>query len=445
MFKKIHFFTEYAVHYFRKYFLFVATGCLVGSVLFFQKDKLIQLIQTIQPKHTHIGIEGLYTIDTLPASISGLISYGLTISEEDGRSKLSPITESLTLADNNLSYLFTLKDNQSWHSGKKLEAKDITINIPGTKTIVVSPRQLKIVLQSAYVPLLSTLTKPIFLRKTLTGLGPYRVGNVTYQDGYLKTLDLVSVSNSHEIITYHFYTDSTELVNAFKLGQVDSISPDILNDSLSSWPNIKISQQIETNKYIAIFFNTEKITNKALRQALSYAAPKSEDKNDRCLGPISPNNWAYNPQVKEYAYNPTRAKELFEANKIDHINLIVGDRRLLDLADSIKKSWQDNLGLKVDISVQSSQIDSKNFEAILTYGLIPTDPDQYTFWHSTQTKTNITHLNNSRIDKLLEEGRQSYDEQQRKNIYYDFQRFLLEESPVIFLKFPTTYTYSRLK
>ena len=59
--------------------------------------------------------------------------------------------------------------------------------------------------------------------------------------------------------------------------------------------------------------------------------------------------------------------------------------------------------------------------------------------------TNITHLNNSRIDKLLEQGRQTFDQQARKQIYYDFQKYLLEESPAIFIKFPTTYNISRLK
>ncbi|MFA5795842.1 MAG: hypothetical protein WC885_01540, partial [Candidatus Shapirobacteria bacterium] len=76
---------------------------------------------------------------------------------------------------------------------------------------------------------------------------------------------------------------------------------------------------------------------------------------------------------------------------------------------------------------------------------IPADPDQYTFWHSTQEKTNITHLNNSRIDKLLEEGRLTFNLQDRKKIYLDFQKFLLEESPVIFISYPTIYSVSRIK
>ncbi|MDD3735449.1 MAG: ABC transporter substrate-binding protein, partial [Candidatus Pacebacteria bacterium] len=50
---------------------------------------------------------------------------------------------------------------------------------------------------------------------------------------------------------------------------------------------------------------------------------------------------------------------------------------------------------------------------------------------------NITHLNNPRLDQLLEEGRITTDKEKRRQIYADFQRFLLEESPAIFIEYPT--------
>jgi len=115
----------------------------------------------------------------------------------------------------------------------------------------------------------------------------------------------------------------------------------------------------------------------------------------------------------------------------------------LPIAEDIKNSWKDILGINVSITIEN-QIDLDNFDALLTYGAITQDPDQYLFWHSTQTNTNITKLNNSRIDKLLEQGRQTSDQIERKQIYQDFQRYLLEESPAIFLSYPTVYTVSRL-
>jgi len=70
-------------------------------------------------------------------------------------------------------------------------------------------------------------------------------------------------------------------------------------------------------KYLAIFLNTQKLNAKQLRQALAYATPKSTDKNDRCLSPISSNSWAYNPDVKEYNFDPARARDLLVPTKLN--------------------------------------------------------------------------------------------------------------------------------
>ena len=84
-----------------------------------------------------------------------------------------------------------------------------------------------------------------------------------------------------------------------------------------------------------------------------------------------------------------------------------------------------------------------NFTVLLVAQQIPTDPDQYNLWHSTQIGTNLTKFNRPRADKLLEDGRKSTDLKTRKAIYTEFQKYLTEEVPVIFLFHPTTYTVSR--
>ena len=445
MIKKIHFFIEYTVHYAKKYFWAIFLGLAVGSLIFINRNHISDVYQSFQVDHRHFGIEGLYTTQSLPPTILNQISYGFTIASENNKPELSPIISNLTISEDHRHYYFNFQDNLQWHNGLKFDTNDIHLNLSGAQIIPKSKTQLEIALDNPYSPLLSLLTKPIFYKNTLVGLGSFESGKITYRDGYLKTLTLTNQKNHRQKITYHFYQNSQNLINAFKLGEVDQIITDTFEEKLSQWPNVKISPQISTTQYLAIFFNTTKLSSKQLRQAIAYATPKTIDKNDRCLGPISTNSWAYNSDIKEYNYNPDRAKELIVNNEISHLNLIVGDRKLLSLAEEIKTAWEQNLHLQVTVNANSDQINLSDYDAILTYGVIPDDPDQYSFWHSTQTATNITHLNNSRIDKLLEEGRQIFDQQERKKIYYDFQRFLLEESPAIFLKFPTTYNISRVK
>lgn len=445
MLTKLHFKIEYLFSFIRRRFLIIIIGVGVGFCIIFFSHQILKFIELPIFKKENIGIEGIYTIKNIPEEIINQISYGLTINSENDKPIISPIVSSLVIENDNKDYIFTLKDNIFWHNGKKLISNDIDYSsISGIKVIPLNENKIKISLEKEFSPVLSVLSKPLFKKNTI-GLGLYKIKNYTLQEGYLKTLNLVPTKDNLFKVTYHFYQNENDLINAYKLGDVNEIKITSLPEELSKWNKSKISQEIETNKkYSAIFFNTKKINSKQLRQALAYATPKPKDNNERCLGPISPNSWAYNPEVKPYEYNINRAKELFETNKIDSINLTVGDRRLLSMAEDIKNHWESILGLKTNISVEN-QINTENFDAILTYASIPHDPDQYLFWHSTQTKSNLTKIDNSRIDKLLEEGRFVIDPLERKTIYQDFQRFLLEESPAIFLSYPNTYTITRVK
>jgi len=105
----------------------------------------------------------------------------------------------------------------------------------------------------------------------------------------------------------------------------------------------------------------------------------------------------------------------------------------------IKDSWE-KLGIASEIKITTHL--PSDYEALLIAREVPLEPDQYYFWHTTQAG-NITNLKNPRIDKLLEDGRKTIDKEKRKDIYYDFQRFLSEESPVIFLNHPVLYDVYR--
>ena len=432
------------IYFLRRNYLLIILGIIFGGGCYLQKDFILKTYTILTTRPKIIGIVGLYTTKDLPEEITNLISYGLTTVSYNDKPETSPIVSKLDVLNSNRDYVFTLKDNLYWQNQKKVTAKDFDINIPGTKIEIKNSQTIKISLSENYSAILSLLNHPFFLNKTLIGLGEYKVVSVEYQDGYIKKINLESTKTAQKIF-YNFYNNEKDLVSAFKLGEVDEIRVNSLPSDLEQWSKIKITPQIVTDRYIVIFLNTARIGSKQIRQALAYATPKVDDKNERCLGPISPLSWAYNPQVKEYNYNPSRATELLQKNKIDNLNFFVSDRELLSIGENVKTSWEKNLGTKVNLNTNNQQINLDDYDAILTFGIIPHDPDQYIFWHSTQNNTNLSNLNNSRIDKLLEDGRQTSDIQERKNIYYDFQKFLLEESPAIFIKFPTVYYISRIK
>ena len=82
-------------------------------------------------------------------------------------------------------------------------------------------------------------------------------------------------------------------------------------------------------------------------------------------------------------------------------------------------------------------IPERNFEVLLSVRQLSTDPDQYSLWHSSQTNNaNITSLESERVDKILEDGRKTFDKKKRKETYNTFNRILADEAPAIFLYYP---------
>jgi len=443
LFTKIKFKIQFVTTFIKRHFIAILAVIIAISLPAVFHKQIINFFLSPSFRTQRIALEGLYTTNTLPDEISEKISYGLTTISKNGKATNSVLVNNIENKDDK-EYTFTLNPDLYWHNGKKLTSYDINYQIDGATISPISDQEFKIILDNKFAPLLSNLSRPLF-KKNLVGLGEYKIKKITYKEGYIKTLLLKPINNDKVSIKYHFYSNEKDVIDAFKLAIVDQIKINSLPEEFNTWKNIEIEKNIETdNKYIAIFLNTQKISEKKIRQALAYATPKTKEKNERAFGPISPTSWAYNPAVKEYDYSRSRAKELFDKESLPEINLTINNRSLLTLAEEIKDSWTNVLDIKTSISI-NNQIDLQNYDAILAYSATTKDPDQYNFWHSTQFNTNITKLNNSRIDKLLEEGRSITDPIERRDIYLNFQKFLLEESPAIFLSYPTTYTLTRLK
>jgi len=132
-------------------------------------------------------------------------------------------------------------------------------------------------------------------------------------------------------------------------------------------------------------------------------------------------------------------------------SLITVDQPMLIEAASFLKSQWESLGAEVDIKTfdtSTSELELKferevikprNYEMLLFGEVLGAIPDPFPFWHSSQKKDpglNLAGEENKECDKLLEEARQSLDEAERKEKLENFQNFLIEDAPVIFLYNP---------
>ncbi|KKT32220.1 MAG: Extracellular solute-binding protein, family 5 [Candidatus Woesebacteria bacterium GW2011_GWB1_44_11] len=390
-----------------------------------------------------IGMTGRYTLSTLPNPILDMIGNGLTKLDSNGNVE-PDLASSWETPDKGKTWTFILKNNLYWQDGKRVvssginyQFSDVVIERPDDKTITFK-------LQNPYSAFPSVVSRPTF-RSGLLGTGQFRVTDLSLNGSVVEQISMKKKDG--ENIIYKFYPTEERTKLALELGHVDKIV-DVLDPSpFISWPKMKISEGSNTGQYVGVFLNTQDnlFKDKSIRQALSYAINKDLLGGIRAIGPISIDSWAYNPQVKPYGYDFAKAKATIDDYKKNakaeevSVNLSVTSI-LLKQAEMIAKDWE-KVGIKVNLQV-ISQIPS-DYQAFLAIFDIPDDPDQYSMWHSTQTATNITRYQDPRIDKLLEDGRSEINIDARKRIYFDFQRFLVEDSPAVFLYYPTIYTIGR--
>ena len=415
----------------------IGFGLLISLLLIFVMPSLSF------DKKTRIGKTGRYMATSLPISILEMVGNGLTKIEEDG-SVAPDLASSWETTDKGKTWIFTLQDDLFWQDGKKLVSDDITyhfsdvsVDYPDDKTIVFT-------LQNSYSAFPSVVSRPVF-KSGLLGTGGWKVAKISLSGSIVE--QLVLESEDKEKITFKFYPTEERTKLAFQLGQVDEIDEIYNLTPFDSWKGVKIEGHTNTGQYAAIFFNTQDqyLSEKNLRQALSYAINKPNLSTERAISPISKDSWVYNSQVKSYDYDPEKAKEIIDEYKdtlgIDILPITLSTPSLLlNQAEKIASDWRE---VGIDVNVQVVPSLPGDFQAYFAIYDIPDDPDQYSIWHSTQTSTNITRYQNVRIDKLLEDGRGELDFESRRKIYLDFQRFLVEDSPAAFLYYPTTYTISR--
>lgn len=440
-FKKIRVFSWTSKAFLRKYGQVIALSLIIGLAGFFLISKISPYLPKPK-KHERIGLVGKYTLDQLPHEILILLGQGLTLVAKDG-SVVSGLASSWTVSEDGLSYTFTLKDNIYWQDDQKMKAEDIVYDFKDVNREVIDDKTLKFSLKESFAPFLIAVSKPVFKQK-LIGSGPYKIEIIKKSGNYIRLLKL---SGPAKDITFRFYPTVEAVKLAFKLGEIDIIDGLFVNPFEEDWQKyFTLDTLVKKDRYIGLFFNNEDsfLGNKALRQALSYAIKDKPKDETKAIGPLNPDSWAYNLQVKTYNYDPKNARELLKKFKEDddeEIKIKIStSQAFLSLAEEIKYSWEEVLDIKVEIEV--IDIVPQDYQVFLGIQEIPADPDQYALWHSTRAE-NITHFKDPRIDKLLEDGRRILTREKRKEKYFDFQRFLLEESPVAFLSHPLFFKIIR--
>jgi len=394
-----------------------------------------------------IGIVGAYTTDSLPPEILGKLSRGLTKTEPDGTVK-PDIAEKWKIAPNGKAYAFYLRKNIYFSDGTNLNSSnigydfaDVAVTRPDKYTIVYQ-------LKDNYSPFLTTVSRPIF-KKGYVGVGDYKVKKIQLNGNFIESIELFS-ERLRKILSYQLsYPTFSALKTAFVLGEVSRITnlPDINfdNTTFDSFKNAKVERKTDHTKLATIFYNTRDkiLSSKTLREGLSYAIPDIFSQGERNASPLPYFSYA-NQGGNVNQLDLVHAKLLIEKSEMATQGAKL--KLTIDYLPKYEQTAKTIAGIwkKLDIDTNIQIVDKvpENFQIFLGEINLSSDPDQYTLWHSSQVN-NITHYNNVRIDKLLEDGRKELDIQKRILIYTDFQKYLLSDPPASFLFFPYYYEVSK--
>lgn len=445
-----------------KFFFALALGIGVFSLILPWLLRHVSFYQTY-----YIGIVGEYSLDNLPDEIQEQLSAGLIMIEDDG-TFVPDIAEKVTIENEGLRYRITLPTERYWQDGKLFTADDVNYPLQDI-AVSVEGDDLIYDLPTAFAPFPQILAQPLlrherklrwklFPYEELIGLSNSVLVDYQYDANNRYQLSQVTIDDraEHRRYIYRFYFTQDEALTAFKMGKVDYLF-DVTNAAeVDGWHTVTVAERQLDNQYLAVFFNNnDPLLTKNMRQALSYATEKAPPNTTRAIGPIPATSWAYFAGAKSYDKSLDSAVErlLDELPQAPIELTLTTTNQYYDIAQNLKTDWEElgnaaaeaclesnavndksvceYLRLQVKIHVQQFP-DTNNFQLLLIGQEVGADPDQYDLWHS-GLGTNFTHYKNTKVDNLLEKGRQTVDPKNRLAIYQEFQQVLLEDPPAIFL------------
>ncbi|MEO6508610.1 MAG: ABC transporter substrate-binding protein [Patescibacteria group bacterium] len=396
-----------------------------------------------------VGLTGVTDIKSIPDTVLSKISNGLIFIDEKG--KVVPIlAERWEVINNGKEYKFYLRKNLFWNDGAKFTAHDINYSFKDIEIIVPNDYEIDFKLKKQ-LPIFPTyLTQPIIKRPLVGVAGLYKVERSKVKYGNVTELSLSPTKQTYPPIVYKFYDSESKLINAYKLGQINemTITKKSVADIFSSWKNTEIVKTIDYSRLLTLFFNLNGDAfkykeRKELRQAIAMLLSHEDykEQGELASSPIPPISWAFNASIHQPIYNEEFVQKMLRPSEKKTKITLSTYEDYLDIATNIQEKLA-NTSLKVDVNILTYDKPT-SYDMLLAFWKVPADPDQYYYWHSTQTQGNITGYKSEKIDLLLEQGRETLDPEKRKEIYNTFQKVVVDDVPAYFFYYPYIYTIKR--
>jgi peptide/nickel transport system substrate-binding protein len=273
------------------------------------------------------------------------------------------LAEKWEISDDGLTYTFHIRPNVKFHDGTSLDAKAVDFNIrrmwdktfefydarsaaqttfvwSSLKSVeVVDPMTIKLTMKKPFSPFLRLLAQggagstailsPDSLKKYgndgvdshPVGTGPFKfVERVRGQKIVLQRNDNYWGEKPYlDQVIFRPLSDSSSRVSALQSGEVDIISvppPDSIDKMKTQGFNV-VMGDVPHVWYLQFNFNDPIMQNKKVRQAIIMSINRDQMAHDLLKDTVkpayslqAPGNEAYDPELKDYPYDPEKAKQL---------------------------------------------------------------------------------------------------------------------------------------
>ncbi|GKV70584.1 diguanylate phosphodiesterase [Sporosarcina sp. NCCP-2716] len=395
------------------------------------------------------------------------------------------------------TYVFNLVEGVKFHNGREMTADDVKYSferIMDEKTAshissyfadiksieVMDDNTIKFELEEPNATFLTNLTnssaavvaKEVVeenedLQQVAVGTGPFVFEKWVPDNSVtlIKNKDY-HVKDTPKLDRLEYYTMKEEAarLSAIRTGEIDMTTLTSKSAGLlEKDDNVEI-KDYQSLEYSYVGFNTENkpFNDEKVRQALSLATDRESiakvvwDGKAIITGPITPamGDWAIDVKDEElYMRNIEEAKKLLaDAGYPDGFSTTITTAStyadMVDTAQLLQQQWAE-IGVKAEIKQieWGEYIDTwsnKTADILIGRNGSGTDPDRaMNYFFSTEGSANVWNFSDKDYDKLVEEGKRTIDQDERKEIYDKAQKELLELSPNLFLVSPESYVAVR--
>ena len=241
--------------------------------------------------------------------------------------------------------------------------------------------------------------------------------------------------------------DAGQRVTALETGEIDMFQTAASDTVKQAEDRGFAAQKISGSSSTIILFNTAKppFDDVRARQAVAYAIDKdliNERAYDGVRVPsysgFAPDSPYFNPDAETPRHDPERAAELVEELGGLDFTLVCIPTPEADEILNIIKALGEDAGMNITLESQEqgayvNRMFSKggDYEAGCFRSSHFIEPDAIRPGLTTGDAGNLVFYSNPEVDRLLDEGRQTADFEERKAAYFEVQEILAEEVPII--------------